>query len=212
MHPNPIYRSAEAQQNIGFARERGFGTLCLTAPDPTDAPLLSHIPFLLSEDGSRALLHLVRSNPIARMLKSPAPAVISVTGPDAYVSPDWYEVPDQVPTWNYTAVHLRGTLIPLDPSEIRATLDQQSEHTEANLLPKAPWTTDKMTPEVLEKMMRQILPFAMDVTEITGTWKLSQNKPDAVRISAAQHMDATGFGSEPRDMAALMLGVPKKTP
>jgi len=58
--------------------------------------------------------HLVRSNPIAQCLRAgERKAVLAVSGPDAYVSPDWYaRMPDQVPTWNYVAVHLRGTRRP----------------------------------------------------------------------------------------------------
>ncbi|KAG1647432.1 Uronate isomerase [Nymphon striatum] len=53
-----------------------------------DGPLTSHVPFLLSNDGKQAELHLVRSNPIARACRAPLKAVITVNGPDSYISPD----------------------------------------------------------------------------------------------------------------------------
>lgn len=205
MHPNPIFRAEPSSRDIAFARERGFGILSINA-EP--APLLAHIPFALDAAGTMAQLHLVRSNPIART--ADGPAVIAVTGPDSYVSPDWYEVPDQVPTWNYVAVHLRGRLEARPAEEMHAMLDAQSDHFEAMLEPKPRWTTAKMTPDVLHRMMRQILPFHFHVEEITGTWKLSQNKPDAVRENAAAAMSAYGIGSEPALLSALMRGVPAK--
>lgn len=205
MHPNQIFHDADAQKNIAFARETGFGVLAVNGPD---GPLLSHVPFLLNDDGTSAELHLVRSNPIARALETPTHARIAVTGPDGYVSPDWYGVPDQVPTWNYVAVHLTGVLEMRPAQEMRELLDRQAAFLEARLAPKPAWTTDKMTPEVLEKMMRQILPFRFKVTGIDGTWKLGQNKSDTVRMRAAGQMDAYGYGSEPRVLAALMRGVP----
>lgn len=74
-------------------------------------PFLSHVPFLLSGDGSEARLHLVRSTPITRaLLTAPRAARIAVSGPDGYISPDWYGLADQVPTWNYVAVHLTARL------------------------------------------------------------------------------------------------------
>ena len=61
--------------------------------------------------GDAVWLHLVRSNPIARSAcRAGAGCDDRGVGPDSYISPDWYGVPDQVPTWNYVAVHLRGTL------------------------------------------------------------------------------------------------------
>lgn len=204
MHPNPAFRKAPAARNADYARERGFGVLSVNAPE---GPLLAHVPFLLNDAGDSLDLHLVRSNPILRALKDAAqPAVLAVSGPDGYVSPDWYEVPDQVPTWNYIAVHLRGTLHILPQEEMRAMLDRQSAHFEALLPHKRAWTTAKMTPDVLDKMMRQIVPCRMDVTGIEGTWKLNQNKPDDVRLRAADQMEAYGAGQETRLLAGLMRG------
>ena len=203
MHPNPVFHDQTAHDNIAFARERAFGILTINGDD---GPLMAHVPFLFDEDAGHLHLHLVRSNPIARALKIPLPARIAVSGPDGYVSPDWYEVSDQVPTWNYIAVHLTGILELRPHQEMRDLLDRQSKHFEDQLTPKAPWKTDKMTPEVLDKMMRQIVPCRMKIEGVDGTWKLNQNKPDDVRLRAADYMDAYGMGSETRDLAALMRG------
>lgn len=204
MHPNSMFRKETEAQNIDFAREQGFGVLAVAT---NDAPLISHIPFLLSQDGSMAEFHLVRSNPIARALKAPLKARLAVQGAHSYVSPDWYDVADQVPTWNYVAVHLTGEITLRPAEEMRDLLDRQSALFEKRLLPKTPWTTGKMTPEVLERMMRQIVPCRMRVDMIEGTWKLSQNKPDEVRLNAASHMEGFGIGNEVRILSALMRGV-----
>ena len=166
--------------------------------------MLSHVPYLLDEGGQTAELHLVRSNPIVRALGDGLPATIAVSGPDTYVSPDWYEVADQVPTWNYVAVHLTGVLELLPQDKLRALLDRQSAFYEDRLRPKVPWTSDKMTKEALDRMMRMIVPCRLRITGVDGTWKLSQNKPGAVRTNAATHAATDGFGSEPAAIAALM--------
>ncbi len=198
MHPNPAFRSETAQRHLAFARERAFGSLTVSA-DPL--PLLSHVPFLISDDGTSADLHLVRSNPIARMGETKA--VIMVAGPDGYVSPDWYETDDQVPTWNYVAVELQGVLTPLPPEMLRDTLDRQSAAFEQRLAPKPPWTMAKMTPDAMARMMRQIVPFRLHFETIDGTWKLNQNKPDEVRLKAADRVEA-GFGQDLSALAKLM--------
>ena len=201
MHPNPAFRQTPSADNLAFARARGFGTLALNA---AEGPLLSHVPFLLSDDGATVELHLVRSNPIVRALAAPQPAVLSVTGPEGYVSPDWYGIADQVPTWNYVAVHLRGRLERLPDAALRDIIDRLSARFEADLAPKPPWTSAKMPEAVLARMMRAIVPCRLTVAEVQGTWKLAQNKPDPARLAAAGALAAAARAPEAAALARLM--------
>lgn len=206
MHPNSAYRPDNRSESTAIAREAGFGVLAVSAPDA--APMLSHVPFLLSEDGTRAELHLVRSNPIARAVTAPVPARIAVQGPHGYISPDWYGLDDQVPTWNYLAIHLTGLLKPMPEDTLPDLLARQSAFYEATLAPKPEWRMDKLDPDTATKLMRQIRPFLFEVTVIDSTWKLGQNKPDAARLSAADHLEAQGMASEAGLLAALMRRPP----
>ena len=200
MHPNPIYHDADRAQNLDFARTRAFGVLAVST---AEAPLISHVPFLLSEDGTSADLHLVRSNPITRVLKTPQAARLAVSGPDGYVSPDWYGLADQVPTWNYVAVHLTGSLEQRPQDELLDLLDRQSAFYEARLLPKPPWHSDKMDREALERLMRMIVPVRLSIETVEGTWKLNQNKPEPARTAVADQI-TTGIGADLDDLARMM--------
>lgn len=205
MHPNLAFRQTPQERNIAFAREQGFGIL---AVGTEAAPLMSHVPFLLSEDGKTAEFHLVRSNPIARRMSDPMQGRLAISGPHSYVSPDWYEVEDQVPTWNYIAVHLVGEIERRPQEEMHNLLDRQSAHFEDQLLPKSPWLTAKMAPDVLTKMMRQIVPCRMRVSEIHGTWKLNQNKADQVRLRAADQVEHADMGVQTNVLARHMRDLP----
>ena len=198
MHPNPIYRAAGTDKNLAFAGARGFGALTVNA---RGGPIAAHVPFVLGD--GRVDMHLVRSNPIARMLNEPLPALLAVTGPDGYVSPDWYGLGhDQVPTWNYVSVHVRGQLELRPAEELRAQIDALSARFEERL-PKTPWRTDKMPEDALARMMRAIVPVRLTITSVDGTWKLNQNKPDAARLAAADAIDGS-IGQELAALAALM--------
>ena len=205
MHPNPAYRQEPQARALDFARERGFGTLTVAGSGAgPDGVLAAHVPFLV-EDGLVAA-HLVRSNPLARLLREgPAAALMIVTGPDGYISPDWYGEPDRVPTWNYLAVHLRGELRLIDEARLRAHLDRLAANFEARLAPKPPWKADKMTPEVLARLLRQIVPVEMTVETIDSTFKLNQNGPASSRLGAAAALAAGGTpGMETQALAASM--------
>lgn len=90
MHPNPAFRQEPSFLNL---HKRGFGMLCVNG---NSVPMISHVPFWLNDEGTEAEMHLVRSNPIARAIGAPTSAVIAVSGPDAYISPDWYNDPAQI--------------------------------------------------------------------------------------------------------------------
>ena len=186
--------------------------LAISRDEGAGGPLLSHIPFLVSEDGAAVHAHLVRANPIARILAAgERPAVLAASGPDGYVSPDWYgPEPDQVPTWNYVAVHLRGTLRLRPEEALRPHLDALSARFEEALRPKAPWRTSKVSPDRLASMMRAIVPIELAVESVDGTWKLNRNKTDEVRLRAAKHMGTEGFGQEAALLADLMRNPPEK--
>ena len=202
MHPNPAFRQDPRETNLAFARARGFGILSINGPD---GPLAAHVPFLLNDDASFAEMHLARSNPIARAAL-PVPALLAVSGPDTYISPDWYgpheQVPDQVPTWNYVAVHLRGILEPLPEDALRPHVDALSAEHESRIVGKRPWTSAKMSDGAMPRMMRMILPFRFRVTSVEGTWKLSQNKTPEIRARTAEALSQGRAAAQ--EIAALI--------
>ncbi|SEM71728.1 negative transcriptional regulator, PaiB family [Pseudorhodobacter antarcticus] len=198
MHPNPIFLDGAQADALAMVRARSFGILSVNG---ADGPLAAHIPFELGE--GEVFLHLARSNPIARAAL-PAPALLAVSGPDAYVSPDWYGADDQVPTWNYIAVHLRGVLEPLPEAALRGHLARVSAHMEGQLAPKPAWTMEKMSHEAEVRMLRMILPFRLIVASVDSTLKLNQNKTVAQRAGAAQGIAAAPMGMEAVQIAAMM--------
>ena len=117
MHPNPIFRSSDHAKSLNFAAKRGFGVVSINGEN---GPIAAHIPFVFNEDRSRVAFHLMRSNPVARA--GSQPALLAISGPDGYISPDWYGVEQLVPTWNYVAVHIRGTLNVLEANALEPHL------------------------------------------------------------------------------------------
>ena len=198
MHPNPAFRKTSTERNLDFARARGFGVLSVNGGE---GPVMAHVPFLLSMDGIYADLHLARSNAIFAA-GLPARAILAVIGPDAYVSPDWYGVADQVPTWNYIAVHLRGELVALPPETLEPHVNALSDEFETRLTPKPVWKSSKMTEGVMDRMLRMILPVRLKITGVDGTWKLNQNKTAEAREGVITALEARG--GPPAELARAM--------
>ncbi len=200
MHPNKTFRVTDRVRLNEFVRQKSFGQIVAL----TDKGLRGGtVPFLLDEEPARLRFHLSRGNALVPTLTKGAEAFVSFLGADAYISPDWYGIPDQVPTWNYVAVHVRGHCEALPTDALPVILDDLSAQHEARLAPKTLWTRAKMTPERDEGLQRGILPFALTIDSMEGTWKLGQNKPDAAILSTIKALNARGDAMS-GDIAALM--------
>jgi transcriptional regulator len=199
MHPNPIFRWEDRASLRVFAEQIGFGTVFAATPD---GPRVAHVPFVFL-DGERIGFHVARGNGIAKHLDG-AEALLVVNGPDGYVSPDWYGIDDQVPTWNYLTLELQGSVAKMDRDTLIAQADALSAQQEARLAPKPEWTRRKMADGLFEKMLGAIIGFELRPTAWRGTAKLGQNKTEAVRMAAADGADAAGN----RALAHLMRTPP----
>jgi transcriptional regulator len=191
MHPAPLFRESDPETLIARICAYPLGLVCVCGEV---APLVAHTPVLASlENGApRLRFHLSAHNAVTRRLEAGAAALIVFTGPEAYISPDWYgPVPNQVPTWNYLSVEAEGT-----PSTADATafLDDVSAHFEAQLLPKPPWTRAKMDPASFEMMLRGIRAYELRPMRFEGISKLSQNKTSAAREGVIEGLSATAGG------------------
>jgi transcriptional regulator len=184
MYTPPMFKS-DRTASLAFAEMRGFGTVC--AWDGTK-PVASSLPFYLTagNDGTPyAMFHVARQNVLAKLAGGTSSWLMAVNGADAYLSPDWYVSPDQVPTWLYQAVHLTGTVRRLSDDELGPHLDTLSAKFENRLAPKPPWLSSKMTAGRLEAMKKAIVGLTMCVNEVEGSFKLAQHKSDVDYAGAA---------------------------
>ncbi|WP_297508926.1 FMN-binding negative transcriptional regulator [uncultured Caulobacter sp.] len=196
MHPAPAFRVEDRAVLLDFIQAHPFVTI---AAGVGGRPLVAQAPVVIRDISGEVALdfHLSRGNALAPHLVQGFRAVALASGPDAYVSPDWYESADQVPTWNYQSVEAEGSVAVLSDAELVALLDDLSAQEEARLAPKPPWTRDKMSPGKFEAMLRGIVGGRLFVERLEGTFKVSQNKSETDRLGAAK-----GLGEHP--IARLM--------
>lgn len=200
MHPNSSFRlkGSDADQRAtmeSLVQQIGFGMVFAQTPH---GPRVAQAALFSTGDGA-VQFHLSNGNALTKYLHG-TQALVVVNGPDAYISPDWYEGADQVPTWNYISVELEGPVRKMDHDGLVALLDDLSAVREAELAPKTPWTRDKMGASKFEKMVGAITGFEMEIRAWRPTFKLSQNKSDADRLHAADELEKLGK----RAMAHLM--------
>ncbi len=199
MHPAKPFHVDDRETLLAFIRQHPFVTVAAAVGG---RPCTAQAPVVIREldFGEVALdFHLSRGNALAPYVVQGFRAVALASGPDAYVSPDWYGGEDQVPTWNYVSAEAEGLVAPLSDAEFVALLDDLSAQEEARLSPKPAWTRGKMSPGRFETMMRGIIGCRLTVERLEGTWKLSQNKTAADRAGVV-----AALGDHP--VAGLMRG------
>lgn len=191
MHPNSAFRPRQVDVAELLVREIGFAAIFAATPD---GPRVAHAPVVLSDDRSTLQFHLARGNALTRHLDG-GTALAVVQGPDAYVSASWYADADQVPTWNYVAIEMEGTVSKLGDAALIAQLDMLSASHEARVGANPPWTRDKMNPALFSKMTGAITGFELRITAWRPTIKLSQNKPANERNRVIAGVEASGHGA-----------------
>jgi transcriptional regulator len=192
MHPNSKFRltGSDADQRAimeALVQEIGFGMVFAQTPD---GPRVAQSALFSTGDGALQF-HLANGNALTKYLDG-MEALVVVNGPDAYISPDWYEGANQVPTWNYISIELEGPVRKMGHDGLVALLDDLSAANEARLAPKKPWTRDKMDSALFDQMTGAITGFEMEIRAWRPTFKLSQNKTETDRLRAADELDKLG--------------------
>jgi len=197
MHPNPLFRSDDRQLFETLIDQIGFGMVFLTTPD---GPRVAHTPLLSTGDGA-VQFHLSRGNALTRHLDG-ATALVTVNGPDAYVSPRWYENRDTVPTWDYVALEMEGRVRRMADEGVEAFLHAVIAKHESRLEGE-PWRAGESSEATWSKQFRGIVGFEMEVQARRPTLKLSQKKSASERETIAAGLEAQGNSA----IATLMRGL-----
>jgi transcriptional regulator len=185
LHPSATFLETDRAELERRVAKHGFAIVFAAADG---APFAAHAPVLLS--GPTLRFHLSAVNPLTKAIAGGARTLVVVSGEDAYISPDWYGLEDQVPTWNYASVEIEGPARVLAREGAVQLLDDLSARYEEGLAPKPPWTRAKMGAARFETLLRGIVAFEMDVERLEGISKFGQNKPDEAIARVAEALRA----------------------
>ncbi len=170
MYTPKLNRNENTEELHEFIRKNGFGILISTVESK---PWASHIPLQLSSDGKKLSGHIARGNRQWNEWNTESEVLAIFTGPHTYISSSWYDH-ENVPTWNYIAVHVYGKLKILSDQELLQSLKELTNKYEKQS--ERPVSVEKMNPGFLKKEMLGIVGFEIEITKMDATYKLSQNR------------------------------------
>ena len=182
------YRNTDLQEVKSFISQNSFGILVNFFED---RPWGTHIPLELQQDtdGRDVLVgHVAKANPQWKHFDPTAQVLCIFNGPHSYVSSSWYH-DEEVPTWNYIAVHVYGRIQLLREDEVLASLHDLVNKYEKNS--QRPINLNELSPDTMAQI-RGIVGFKIVIDDIQATYKLSQGreKDHPSIISALEKRDA----------------------
>lgn len=166
-----------------------------------DGPVADPVPFLLDADvgaHGRLRAHVARANPHWKLIAAQpeSPVLVVFQGANSYITPSWYATKQEtgkvVPTWNYATVQVRGAARTVEDT---AWLAQQIRELTATheAARTEPWQVEDAPERYIEAQMKGIVGIEIDITEITGKWKVSQNRPVADRLGVAEGLEGSNM-------------------
>ncbi|MBN3752493.1 FMN-binding negative transcriptional regulator [Paraburkholderia sp. Tr-20389] len=187
-----------------------LGALVTIGPNGLDA---NHVPFEFdAEKGPHGTLraHVARGNPVWQEAAERPDALVIFQGPTAYISPTWYpskhETHRQVPTYNYMVVHAHGRIaVRDDEAFVRGLVARLTRKMEAG--EPVPWKMGDAPADFISQMLGAIVGIEIEVTRLTGKWKLGQNKASVDRRGAASALGERGSDAQ-RAVSEAMLEAP----
>ena len=210
MYQPPHHVEERPEVMHALIKAHPLGLLVSTGPD---GPTANAIPFLLDADAGakgRLRAHLARSNPQWREIAAnpQAPVLAVFQGIDTYVTPSWYatkrETGKVVPTWNYAMVQVRGIARVVDERDwIAAQIDDRTRVHEHGLKPRE-WEVSDAPAAFIEAQMRAIVGLEIEIADISGKWKVSQNRPAADRTGVVAGLRASADKPNAAPMADLV--------
>lgn len=205
MYLPKLFANEDAPALLDFMRQNSFAML---VTQHEGRPFASHLPFEIVEktaDSGQFFLqaHLARANPQWRSFSENEEALVIFWGPHAYVSSSWYDHLN-VSTWNYMAVHAYGKIRVMDEPELRDALARLTRRYESGV--EKPLFVEAMPADYVDRQLRGVVGFEIEITALEGKWKLSQNRSDGdhqrivAELEKCQNADSQAVAAVMREM------------
>ncbi len=206
MYEPPLHREADLAKQLALIRARPLGLLISHG---SDGLMANSAPFLIDPAASKLgtlQCHIARANPQWRALQESADALVVFQGADHYISPSWYatkaETHKVVPTWNYVMVQARGRARVIEDAD---WLQRQIEALTAarEQARQSPWAVTDAPADFIAMQRKAIVGIEIEIVDLRGKWKTSQNRSAADRAGVVAGLEALG-DEEALAMAAIV--------
>ncbi|WP_442580612.1 FMN-binding negative transcriptional regulator [Mesorhizobium sp. ASY16-5R] len=207
MYQPPHFREEDLAVQHALIRAHPLGLLITAGPDgPTANPLPCHLEAGRGDRGTLQV-HMARANGQWKELLAGAVPLIVFQGTENYITPSWYATKQEtgkvVPTWNYATVQVKGKAAVIEDADwLRRQIGALTGVHEGRR--DAPWAVGDAPDAFIAAQIKGIVGVEIEITEIVGKWKVSQNRPAADIAKVIEGLDEPGQPHANAEMAGLV--------
>ncbi len=185
MYHIPYFKETERKTVIDFMKQHPF--VMLIGCDDL-LPVATQVPVLMEEKEEKLFLygHIMKSTDHHKSFLQNPNALCVFTGAHTYVSGSWYSNPKTASTWNYISVQAKGTIKFLDDASLVDILEKTTTLFENNN--QSPASFHQLPKEYVDKLMKAIVAFEIEVTGLENVFKLSQNRDEESYINIIKNL------------------------
>ena len=188
MYNLPQYVEKDPERVVRFMRENPFVALIGTAVNGRIE--FTQLPLLVKEVGGKIILqgHIAKKLDHEKAFKENPEALVVFSSPHSYISGTWYiGSPNQASTWNYISVHARGRIEWMSDGELVELLREFTLHFEQND-PNSSTIYDNLPEEYIQRIIKGIVGFRIEVRELQNVFKLSQTRDNASYMNVIEKL------------------------
>jgi transcriptional regulator len=173
MYNIPYFKESDSEEVLRFIKAHSFAMLIGSSNNMSSA---TQVPFLFEEREGKLYLqgHIMRNTDHHKTFMDNDAALCVFTGAHTYVSARLYADPHTASTWNYMSVHVRGSIKFLPEGELVEILRKTTTNYEADTT--SPASFENLPQDYIDRLIKAIIGFEIEVTSIENVFKLSQNK------------------------------------
>ena len=169
----------DQEELLAFVKAFPFATLVSNGDDGLNA---EHIPMLVQVGADNRVFlqaHIAKANTLWQKIADQTHVLVIFQGENAYITPNWYPSKKvdgkAVPTWNYRAVHIKGSIRFIHDAQWKLSLLEGLTHVHEQTQP-FPWAMSDAPQEFIDRLQEAVVGIEITVTDIQGKYKLSQNQ------------------------------------
>lgn len=204
------YFSEEDNMKVkAFMKEYSFATI--TGMNEK-YPVATHVPLEIIEINDKLIFtgHIMKNSDHHKAFLKNEHVLVIFNGAHCQISASWYPNPVQASTWNYMTVHAKGKISFGDEAQTKKVVEALTNKYEQ---PDSEAAFNKLPGEYIDRLVKAIIAFTIEVESMDNVFKLSQNHEIETRKSIIEHLYKIG-GDNEKTIAAEMerrLAVPKQT-
>ena len=195
MRQNPSFSLADPAAIKQLIRENPWA---IFVSHTATGLVASHYPIVVDEEREELsiLTHVGRPDDLVHELGE-GDLLVIVQGPHGYISPSWYDENPAVPTWNFTAAHLRGVPEILSAEENLRVLGALVDHFEDRMPEPRRMLGSAGDAEYARRIQAGTVGLRLTPTSVTAKSKLSQNRSPNIVASVIEHLEGDGPYAHP---------------